>query len=455
MPDAHDYDLIAIGGGSGGIATCNRAGSYGARCLLIEKDDRLGGTCVNRGCVPKKVMWNAASVAHLLHDAPGYGFEVQVGGFDWNALVTKREAYIHNINKAYDTYLGKNGVTVEHGDARLIDAHTVAIGHGDAERRFSAAHIVLAPGGAPVVPDLPGAELAITSDGFFELEEQPKRVAVIGAGYIAVELAGMLAALGSEVTLAIRHASALRNFDPMLQERLMESLEAGGVTVATGFTAERFERRGDAIDLVGGEERTLSGFDCVILAIGRAPSTGTLGLEAAGVTVDERGYIPVDAYQQSNVESVFALGDVTGQAELTPVAIAAGRRLADRLFDGRTDRHLDYENIATVVFSHPPIATVGLSEPAARERFGDAVTVYETAFTPMFNAFTEHRTKAAMKLVTVGEEQRVVGCHLFGPGADEMLQGFAVAIRMGATKRDLDDTVAIHPTSSEELVTMR
>ena len=455
MPDAHDYDLIAIGGGSGGIATCNRAGSHGAKCLLIEKDDRLGGTCVNRGCVPKKVMWNAASVAHLLHDAPGHGFDVQLGGFDWNALVTKREAYIHDINQAYDTYLGKNGVTVERGDARLIDAHTVAIGHGDAERRFSAARIVLAPGGAPVVPDLPGAELAITSDGFFELEEQPWRVAVIGAGYIAVELAGMLAALGSEVTLAIRHESVLRHFDPMLQERLMESLEAGGITIATGFTAERLERRGGAIELVGDGKRTLSGFDCVIFAIGRAPSTDTLGLDAAGVNIDERGYIPVDVYQRSNVESVFALGDVTGQAELTPVAIAAGRRLADRLFDGQTDRHLDYENIATVVFSHPPIATVGLSEPAARERFGNAVRVYETAFTPMFNAFTEHRTKAAMKLVTVGEEQRVVGCHLFGPGADEMLQGFAVAIRMGATKRDLDDTVAIHPTSSEELVTMR
>jgi len=456
MSHGHDFDLIAIGGGSGGIATCNRAGSYGAKCLLIEKDERLGGTCVNRGCVPKKVMWYGAALAHQLHEASGYGYDVTVNGFDWNALVTRREAYIHNINQAYDNYLGKNGVTVEYGQARLLDAHTVAIGHGDAERRFSAERIVLAPGGTPTVPDIPGAELGITSDGFFELEHQPGRVAVIGAGYIAVELAGMLRAMGSEVTLAIRHDRAMRSLDPMLQERLFEALQGEGVTVQQQFSAARLQRRDDdAIDLIGEDDTTLGGFDTVIFAIGRTPSTAELGLSAAGVKTDEAGYIPVDRFQASNVDSVFALGDVTGQAELTPVAIAAGRRLADRVFDHQTDRHLNYDNIATVVFSHPPIGTVGLSEPEARERHGEAVTVFETAFTPMYNAFTEHKTKTAMKLVTVGEEQRIVGCHLIGLGADEMLQGFAVAINMGATKRDLDDTVAIHPTSSEELVTMR
>jgi len=455
MSHGYDFDLIAIGGGSGGIATCNRAGSYGAKCLLIEKDDRLGGTCVNRGCVPKKVMWYGASVAHALHEAAGYGFDVTVNGFDWNALVTRRDAYIRNINNAYDNYLGKNGVTVESGEARLVDAHTVAIGQGDEERRFSAEHIVLAPGGEPVVPDLPGAHLAITSDGFFELQRQPRRVVVVGAGYIAVELAGMLAAMGSEVTLALRQDRALRSFDPMLQERLFEALQGEGVTVQQRFTVAELVERGDTIDVVGEDGKTLGDIDTVIFAIGRAPSTEPLDLSAAGVETDERGYIPVDRFQATNVDSVFALGDVTGQAELTPVAIAAGRRLADRLFDGQSERHLDYDNIATVVFSHPPIGTVGLSEPEARKRHGDAVTVFEAAFTPMYNAFTDHKTKTAMKLVTLGEEQRVIGCHLIGLGADEMLQGFAVAIRMGATKRDLDDTVAIHPTSSEELVTMR
>lgn len=456
MPHAYDYDLIAIGGGSGGIATCNRAGSYGARCLLIEKDDRLGGTCVNRGCVPKKVMWYGASIAQALRDAPGYGYDVTVNGFDWHALVTRREAYIRNINNAYDNYLGKNGVAVAYGEARLIDAHTVAVIRDGEEQRHSAERIVLAPGGAPRLPDIPGAELGVTSDGFFHFEYQPRRVAVIGAGYIAVELAGMLRSMGSEVTLAIRHDRAMRDFDPMLQDKLIEELEREGIDIKTFFTAARLIREDDMIDVIGTDNEKLDGFDAVIFAIGRDPASAALDLPAAGVEVDQRGYVPVDTYQQTNVDSVFALGDVTGQAELTPVAIAAGRRLADRLYGGMEGRHLDYDHIATVVFTHPPIGTVGLTEPQARERHGDdAVKVYETNFTAMYSAFTEHKAKTAMKLITVGDEERVIGCHLFGLASDEMLQGFAVAMRMGATKRDFDDTVAIHPTSAEELVTMR
>ena len=452
LAHGHDYDLIAIGGGSGGIATANRAAINGARCLLIERDERLGGTCVNRGCVPKKVMWYGATLAHMLADAPGYGFDVETKGFDWHTLVHKREAYIRNINNAYDGYLGGNGVEIVKGDARLAGPNAVRVG----ERTFTAERIVLAPGGEPVVPDVPGVELGLTSDGFFEFEYQPKTVCVIGAGYIAVELAGMLNALGSEVTLAVRHDRFLRNFDDMLQERLMEEMTSEGVRIETWFTTAELVREDDMIDVVGEDDRVLRGFDAVIFAIGRAPSTEGLGLESVGIETDERGYIPVDRYQESSAPGVFALGDVTGQAELTPVAIAAGRRLADRIWGGMAGRHLDYETIASVVFSHPPIATVGLTEAEARERHGEGeIKVYTTTFTPMYNAFTEHRTKTAMKLVVLGEEERVIGCHVFGLAADEMLQGFAVAMRMGATKRDFDDTVAIHPTSSEELVTMR
>lgn len=447
----YDYDLIAVGGGSGGIATVNRAASYGARCLLVERDDVLGGTCVNRGCVPKKVMWYGASMSHWMHDANGYGFDIEVNGFDWRRLVEAREAYIHNINGAYGRYLDKNGADVRFGQASLLSAHTVDI---DGES-VTAERIVLAPGGLPRVPEIPGVEHTITSDGFFELTTQPKRALVIGAGYIAVELAGMLQALGTATTLAIRHEHFLREFDDLLSLTLMTAMEADGVEIAKKFQAARFEKVNGLLRAIGEDDRTLGDFDVIIVAIGRNPNTEGLGLTEAGVATDSRGYIPVDTYQETNVSDIYALGDVTGQAELTPVAIAAGRRLADRLYNNQTDRHLSYENIATVVFSHPPIGTIGLTEKAAREKWGDDINVFTTSFTPMYAAFTKHRTQTAMKLVVLGDEQKVVGCHLIGLGADEMLQGFAVAIRMGATKRDFDDTVAIHPTSSEELVTMR
>ena len=450
MSHKYDFDLIAIGGGSGGIATCNRAGSYGARTLVIESDPVLGGTCVNRGCVPKKAMWYGASMAHAIRDAKGYGFTVKNEGFSWEHLVEKRESYISNINNAYASYLGKNNVEIVHGYARLVDAHTVEVDG----KRHSAERIILAPGGVANVPDIPGKELGVTSDGFFEWKSQPARVLVLGAGYIAVELAGMMQAMGTDVTLGVRKGSFLRDFDDMLQEKLTEEMKADGVTIKTHFTAASLEKSDSGIQVTGEDGTVLKDFDEVIFAIGRTPATSDLGLDKAGVELDERGYIPVDKYQQTNVSNIFAIGDVTGQAELTPVAIAAGRRLADRIYDNQTDRHLDYNHIATVVFSHPPMGTIGLTETEAREKYGDAVTVYKTSFTAMYNAFTEHKAKTAMKLICTGDDERVVGIHMIGLACDEMLQGFAVAMRMGATKRDLDDTVAIHPTSSEELVTL-
>ncbi|NND92736.1 MAG: glutathione-disulfide reductase [Granulosicoccus sp.] len=451
MSRQYDYDLITIGGGSGGIATANRAGSYGARGLVIESDEVLGGTCVNRGCVPKKVMWYAGVMAHSLRDAEGYGFDVTVNDFDWHALVGKRQQYISNINNAYAEYLGRNNVEILGGRARLLDRHTVEV----KGQRYSAERIVLAPGGTPRVPDIPGKEHAVTSDGFFEFTYQPRRVLVLGAGYIAVELTGMMNAMGTEVTLAIRHDAFLRDFDLLLQERLMEEMVGDGVDIQTYFTAAALERTGDLIHAIGEDGERLEDYDAVIFAIGRSPATAELGLEAVGVELDERGYITVDKYQETSVSGIYAIGDVTGQAELTPVAIAAGRRLADRLYDHQAGRHLDYGLIPTVVFSHPPLATVGMTEAQARERYGEAVRCYEVNFTAMYNSFTEHKTKTAMKLIVMGDDEKVIGIHMIGLAADEMLQGFAVAMRMGATKRDFDDTIAIHPTSSEELVTLR
>ncbi len=448
---SYDFDLITIGGGSGGIATTNRAASYGARCLIIERDPYMGGTCVNVGCVPKKAMWYGASMAHALRDATGYGFDVQVGSFDWAAFVAKRQNYISNINKFYDSSFAKNGVETRHGEARFIDKNTIRVG----DEQISAERILIAVGGTPTLPDIPGAEHAITSDGFFALKQQPRKVMVLGAGYIAVELAGMLQALGTDVTLGIRKDRFLRDFDEPVSDQLFGAMQADGVTIETGFTASAVEKTGESLSVIAESGTRLDGFDEVIFAIGRTPLTPPLDLSKAGVNTNKRGYIPVDKYQETNVKGVFAVGDVIGEAELTPVAIAAGRRLADRLYNGQTDRHLKYENIATVVFSHPPIGTIGLTEKEAMAEYGDSVKVYESSFNPMYMAFTDHKVKTTMRLIVEGEDEKIVGCHLIGRDADEMMQGFAVAISMGATKKQFDDTVAIHPTSGEELVTMR
>ncbi|MEM7208560.1 MAG: glutathione-disulfide reductase [Pseudomonadota bacterium] len=446
---AKHYDLIAIGAGSGGLSVANKAARHGARTAVIESG-RLGGTCVNRGCVPKKIMWYGASIAHMLEDANGYGFDVSVNNFSWSKLVEQRERYISNINEWYIGYLESENVDLIRGHARFVDANTLEIGG----ERVTADNIIIAPGGQPVVPEVPGAELGITSDGFFELETQPKKVAVVGAGYIAVELAGMLNALGSNVTQVIRKAHFLREFDPIVYETLDKAMRESGVSLVNNTQIASLESAGDSITIHTDNGAALEGFDTVIWAIGREPLSAGLSLEAAGVDVDSRGYIPTNEWQETNVDGILAIGDVTGRAQLTPVAIAAGRRLADRLYGGMSERKLDYENIATVVFSHPPIGTVGLTEAQARAQFGEGVKVYSTEFTAMYNAFTEHAQPTAMKMVVVGEDEKIVGCHLIGPGVDEMLQGFAVAVRMGARKRDFDDTVAIHPTSAEELVTM-
>ena len=451
MTQEFDYDLIALGAGSGGLSVIERAASYGQRCAVVERG-LIGGTCVNVGCVPKKIMWFGANIAHMLNDADSYGFDVKNNGFNWPKLVQKRQAYIEGINKFYHGYMKDLGIDELVGDGSFVDAHTIEV----AGKQYSARHIVIATGTRPSLPRIPGAEFAITSDGFFGLDQLPKRVAIAGSGYVAVELAGVLNALGSDVVLYLRKQHVLGDFDGLIKTNLFEQLQNSGIEMRTQSEITAITQQvSGLLDIEDNQEKGMTDLDQVIYAVGREPDLETLNLEKAGVKLNKRGYIEADLYQYTNQPHIFALGDITGRAPLTPVAVAAGRRLADRIYDNQKGRHLDYEWIPTVVFSHPPIGTIGLTEEAATEEYGDRIKVYQTQFTAMYNSIAGHEVPTAMKLVCLDDEEKVIGCHMIGPAVDEMLQGFAVAIRMGACKKDFDDTVAIHPTSSEELVTMR
>jgi glutathione reductase (NADPH) len=444
------FDLIVLGGGSGGLAHAQRAAEYGIKAAVIENGP-LGGTCVNVGCVPKKVMWYTAQHAHFIEHAPEYGFDVVLNGHDWSKVKERRDRYIARLNNIYAGNLERHGVGLIKGTARFLDAKTIDVDG----RHYSAERIVIATGGHPIVPRLRGAELGFTSDGFFELEERPARVAVVGSGYVSVELAGVFQGLGSETTVLVRKDGVLRSFDEMLGREIRIAMETTGMAFETGVAPRSLDKSGAGLELAAADGRRFGPFDGVLWAVGRAPNTAELNLDAAGIVCDASGFVPVDDYQRTNVEHISSIGDVTGRTALTPVAIAAGRRLADRLYGGMEDRHLEYCFIPTVIFSHPPIGTIGMTEQEARREYGDEVCVYESTFTPMYFALSDEKQRTMMKLITAGGEERVVGCHIIGDGVDEMLQGFAVAIRMGATKKDFDDTVAIHPTSAEELVTMR
>jgi len=448
MPER--FDLVVIGGGSGGLACAQRAAQHGARAAVVEAG-RLGGTCVNVGCVPKKIMYYAASLAEALDDARGYGFDVAAGGHDWQALKQARDAYVLRLNGIYARNLEDRRVSLFRAVARLADAHTVMAG----EAELQATHVLIATGGRPVVPALPGAALGITSDGFFGLDRRPATVAIAGSGYIAAELAGVFHALGTRVTLVIRRDRMLRSFDEMLSTGLMEQMREDGIEIVEKAVPAQLRAAADGREVLLADGRVLGPFECVLWAVGRQPRVEGLGLEAAGVRQDQGGHIITDPFQETSACGVYAVGDVTGQAALTPVAIAAGRRLADRLFGGQPESRLEYALIPTVIFSHPTIGAVGLTEAEARAAHGDSVRCYTTGFVPMYHALTMRKRRARMKLVTIEPDEKIVGLHVIGEGADEMLQGFAVALRMGATKRDFDDTVAIHPTSAEEFVTLR
>ena len=466
-PVTKECDYLVIGGGSGGLASARRASAlHGARAIVVESA-RLGGTCVNVGCVPKKVTWNAASVAETIHEAAAYGFSVQqTAPFDWTTFKKKRDAYVERLNGIYLKNLQNDKVELLRGRAHMLSAKSAEVVLEDGSKaNVNAKHVLLATGGFPNIPkNIPGSEHGITSDGFFELQKQPKRVALVGAGYIAVEMAGMFHALGSETHLLIRQDRFLRSFDAMIQEKLTAEYERQGIHVHKQSSQQKLEKTADGLklhykDAAAPDGATLD-VDCVLWAIGRSPDVGDLGLDKTGVKQSPRGHIEVDEYQNTNVDGVYSLGDVCGKAELTPVAIAAGRRLADRLFGGEQFRaaKLEYSNIPSVVFAHPQVGTIGLTEEQARKQYGDEnIKVYSTSFTAMYYAMMEQDAKGptSYKLVCAGKEEKVVGLHILGVGSDEMLQGFGVAVKMGATKKDFDNCVAIHPTSAEELVTLK
>ena len=446
-----EYDIIAIGGGSGGIATMNRAGEHGAKAAVIE-EKKLGGTCVNVGCVPKKIMWYGAQIAESFHHyGPDYGFTSSDVQFDFTKLRQNREAYIDRARSSYDGSFKRNGVDLIEGRAHFVDSHTVSV-NGELIR---AKHIVIATGARPSIPTIPGAELGGSSDDVFAWEQLPESVSILGAGYIAVELAGVLHALGVKTDLFVRRDRPLRTFDSYIVEGLVNEMEKTGLPLHTHKVPVKLEKtdQGITIHFEDGSSHTASQ---VIWATGRRPNVDGLELEKAGVTLNQRGFIQVDEYQNTVVDGIYALGDVTGEKELTPVAIKAGRTLSERLFNGKTSAKMDYTTIPTVVFSHPAIGTVGLTEDQAIKEYGqDNIKVYKSSFASMYSAVTSHRQESRFKLITAGADEKVVGLHGLGYGVDEMIQGFAVAIKMGATKADFDATVAIHPTASEEFVTMR
>ena len=447
-----EYDIIAIGGGSGGSATMNRAAMHGAKAAVIE-GNIIGGTCVNVGCVPKKVMWYGAQVSETLKNyAADYGYTIGETSFDFKTLRKNREAYIERSRQAFSNNFNRNGVDYIEGYARFVDKNTVEV-NGE---HIRAKHIVIATGSYAFVPNVPGSELGGTSDDVFAWEELPESVSIIGAGYIAVELAGVLHALGVKTDLFVRKGGPLRGFDQGIVEVLVEEMKKNGQPLHTHKVPQKLEKLDNGDIQIHFEDGTTHTSQKVIWAVGRKANVHQLSLEAAGVELTERGFIQVDEYQNTTTPGIYALGDVSGEKELTPVAIKAGRTLAERLFNGKTDAKMDYELIPTVVFSHPAIGSIGLTQEQAEAKYGvENIKVYQSTFAGMYSAITVHRQMTKLKLITLGEEEKVIGLHGIGGGIDEMIQGFAVAVKMGATKADFDATVAIHPTASEEFVTMR
>ena len=443
----YDYDLITIGGGSGGVRASRMSATHGARVALIESG-ALGGTCVNVGCIPKKLFSYAAHAASDVADARGFGWSVSAMQFDWKVLLANKDREIARLNGVYAKVLQDAGVTVITGRARVLDAHTVAIG----DRTLTAAHLLIATGGHAVKPAIPGAELGVTSDQAFHLDALPRRVVVIGGGYIAVEFASIFNGLGVATTLLHRGAQLLRGFDEDLGKVLAEELAQHGITLALNETPTGLARESDGLRLKLDSGRSIS-TDLVMFATGRLPNVNGLGLEAAGVKLAQNGAVQVDDFYCSSVPSIHAIGDVIDRVQLTPVAIAEGMALARTLFKGEP-AVLDYANIPTAVFSHPHIGSVGLTETEARERHG-AVEIYRTRFRPLKATLSGSAERIFMKLVVARDSGRVLGAHMVGAEAGEIIQGIAVALHCGATKAQFDATIGIHPTTAEEFVTLR
>lgn len=443
------YDLIVIGGGSGGIATARRAAEFHARVLLIE-EKHLGGTCVNVGCVPKKVMWNAAHILENIKLSADYGFEKPNIKLDFRSLVKKRNLYIQRLNDIYHNNLNNSNVHHIIGKAQFVNSKTVTVDG----KQFTSDKILIATGGTPFIPNIEGSELGETSNDFFTWTDLPDSVAVIGSGYIGVEVAGVLSSLGVKVHLISKDDKILRYFDSDISLELQTLMLEHGIDVITNSQLKSLSKSTEKIKVHLNSDSIL--VDKVLWTTGRRPNTDGLQLENTQVELNNDGSIQTDDFENTTDPNIYAVGDVVNKVNLTPVAIAAGRKLAHRLFNSESDYKLNYDLIPTVIFSHPPIGTIGLTETEAIQKFGkDEIKVYSSKFVNMFYALGSYKPKTFMKMICKGEEEKVIGLHVIGLSADEMIQGFAVAVRMGATKKDFDSTVAIHPTSSEEFVTMR
>ena len=443
-----EYDLIVIGAGSGGLAAAQRAAEHKQRVAIIEMD-QLGGTCVNRGCIPKKIYWYAAEFAYDLKHSENLGFEINSIQHNWQTLQQNSRQYIEKLNQMYRRNLSQKNIEIIAGQASFQNAKEISVG-GES---LTAKQIIVACGAIPVVPDVPGAELGITSDDFFELNNLPKKTIIVGSGYIAVELAGILNSLGSDVKLLARKKSILSKFDQSIQSAVIDYLVESGIEVNFNTNVLSVNEHNKQLRVQTDNKEHVS-VDALLWAVGRKPLVSGLGLERTKVIKNKNNFIKVDQHQTTNEPNIHAIGDVVGNHELTPVAIAAGRILSDRLFSDK-ERRLEYKNIPTVIFAHPPVGTVGINEEEARATYGNKIKVYEATFVSLRHSLSGISSKALVKLVCLGQEETVIGCHVVGQGADELLQGFAVAVKIGARKKDLDNTVAIHPTLAEELVTLR
>jgi glutathione reductase (NADPH) len=444
-----EVDLFVIGAGSGGVRAARIAGGYGARVMIAE-EYRVGGTCVIRGCVPKKLLVYASRFAHEFEDAAGFGWTLPSTAFDWPTLIANKDKEIARLEAAYTANLDKAGVKIVKSRAVLDDPHTIRLTSGE---RVKAAHVLIATGAAPHNgPAIPGIEHVITSNEAFHLPSLPRRILIQGGGYIAVEFACIFAGLGSEVTLVYRGENILRGFDDDVRTHLRGEMEKQGITVITGRTVEAIEHSGHAHPVRLSDGRWID-VDKVMFALGRAPNVTGLGLEAAGVSVQPNGAVVVDEYSRTPVPHIYAVGDVTNRINLTPVAIREGHAFADTVFGNRPTA-VDHLNVPTAVFSEPEVGVIGFTESAAHERFGH-IEIYKAAFRPLKATLSGRDTRVMMKLVVDRATDRVVGCHIVGEGAAEMIQTLGIAVKMGATKADFDATMAVHPTAAEELVTMR
>jgi len=442
------YDLVVIGGGSGGVRAARIAASHGANVAICE-EYRYGGTCVIRGCVPKKLMVYAAHLHEDFVDSEHYGWSTTVNGFDWSTLIRNKDTEIDRLNKIYENLLSNSGVDILYGTARLEDANTIAIDN----QTLKADTILIATGGTPFLPEIDGIQHAITSNEVFHLEQQPKSVLVVGGGYIAVEFAGIFNGLGSATSLIYRGPQVLRGFDETIREHLGGEIIKKGIDLKLNNNVEKIELTDNGqrlVTLTDGSQQTI---DCVLFATGRIPNTQDIGLDKAGVTLGKRGEIPVDQHSKTNIDNIYAVGDVTDRIALTPVATMEGHAFADTLF-GNKPRVADHQNVPSAVFSQPPVASVGLSEEQAREHYSQ-VDTYSSEFKILKHTLTDNTERTLMKLIVDADSDKVIGAHMVGSDAAEIMQGVAIAIKAGARKADFDATVGIHPSSAEEFCTMR